>query len=135
MYVFHSRRRRSCEGEWVRRLGLGFTNPVETGGVWDVCLSLGCGDCVCLGGQRIGGLVQSLGGWGGVMSVLAVSLDYLCIVLDGYLRIVCGLVFNPVALYRYLLPSMYLSEADIANPDFIGCYCRTSFDLSRFYEE
>ena len=28
-------------GEWVRGLSLGFTNPVGTGGVWDMCL--GCG--------------------------------------------------------------------------------------------
>ena len=25
--------------EWLRGLGLGFTNPVGTGGVWDMCLS------------------------------------------------------------------------------------------------
>ena len=25
-------------GEWMRGLGLGFTNPVGTGGVMDVCL-------------------------------------------------------------------------------------------------
>ena len=30
-------------GEWMRRLGLGFTNPVGTGGVLDVCLCFGCG--------------------------------------------------------------------------------------------
>ena len=30
-------------GEWIRGLGLGFTNPVGTGGVLDVCLCLGCG--------------------------------------------------------------------------------------------
>ena len=30
--------------EWMRGLGLGFTNPVGTGGVWDVCLCFGwCG--------------------------------------------------------------------------------------------
>ena len=28
-------------GEWMRGLGLSFTNPVRTGGVFDVCL--GCG--------------------------------------------------------------------------------------------
>ena len=28
-------------GEWVRGLGLGFINPVGTGGVWDVCLCCG----------------------------------------------------------------------------------------------
>ena len=27
----------------VRGLCLGFTNPVETGGVWDMCLCLDCG--------------------------------------------------------------------------------------------
>ena len=30
-------------GEWMRGLGLIFTNPVGTGGVLDVCLCLGCG--------------------------------------------------------------------------------------------
>ena len=26
----------------MRGLRLGFTNPVETGGVWNMCLCLGC---------------------------------------------------------------------------------------------
>ena len=30
-------------GEWMRELGLGFTNPVGAGGVLDMCLCLGCG--------------------------------------------------------------------------------------------
>ena len=30
-------------GEWMRGLGLCFTNPVGTGGVLDVCLCFGCG--------------------------------------------------------------------------------------------
>ena len=30
-------------GEWMRELGLGFTNPVGTGGVLDMCLCFGCG--------------------------------------------------------------------------------------------
>ena len=30
-------------GDWMRGLGLGFTNPVATGGVLDVCLYLRCG--------------------------------------------------------------------------------------------
>ena len=52
-------------GEWMRGLGLGFTNPVRTRRVLDVCLCLGC----CgVGGEWIGGLDQS-GGVGGVMSV------------------------------------------------------------------
>ena len=32
-------------GEWKRELGLGFTNPVETGGVLGMCLCFGCGWC------------------------------------------------------------------------------------------
>ena len=41
-------------GEWMRGLGLGFTNPVETGGVLDVCL--------CCGGMgRVGGGGRGLG--------------------------------------------------------------------------
>ena len=53
----------------VEGMGVGFTNPVGTGGVWNVCL--------CCGGvwEWVGGLVQSLGGWDGVMSV--VILHYL----------------------------------------------------------
>ena len=30
-------------GEWMRELGLGFTNPVGTGGELDMCLCFGCG--------------------------------------------------------------------------------------------
>ena len=41
-------------GEWMRVLGLGFTNPVGTGGVLDVCLYLGCGG--------VGG-VEWVGAW------------------------------------------------------------------------
>ena len=46
-------------------------------------------------------------------------------------------MINPVAPYRYLLANMYLFMADIANPDVIGCCCRTwiSFVISCFYEE
>ena len=38
MYVFGSGR---CG--WMRELGLGFTNPLGTGGVLDMCLCFGCG--------------------------------------------------------------------------------------------
>ena len=41
--MFGSRRRRRRGDEWMRRLGLGFTNPMGTGGVLDVCLCLGVG--------------------------------------------------------------------------------------------
>ena len=30
-------------------------------------------------------------------------------------------MFNPVAPYRYLLPNLYLSVADIANPGWFAC--------------
>ena len=52
--------------EWMRGFGLGFTSPVGTGGVLDVCLCFGCGD---VGGDGVGGLDQGLERWGGVMSV------------------------------------------------------------------
>ena len=38
-------------GEWMRGLGLGFTNPVRTGGVLDVCLCLDCGGVGDIGGK------------------------------------------------------------------------------------
>ena len=41
-------------GEWMRGLGLGFTNPVGTGGVLDVCLCLGCSDVGGVGGEWVG---------------------------------------------------------------------------------
>ena len=51
-------------GEWMRELGLGFTNPVGTGGVLDMCLCFGC-----VGGEWVGALDQGRERWGGVMSV------------------------------------------------------------------
>ena len=51
-------------GEWMRKLGLGFTNPVGTGGVLDMCLCFGCG-----GGEWVGGMDQGRERWGSVMSV------------------------------------------------------------------
>ena len=52
--------------EGMRGLGLGFTNPVGTEGVLDVCLCLGCSG----GGGEVGrGLDQGLEAWDGVMSV------------------------------------------------------------------
>ena len=43
--MFGSWRRGLRGGEWMIGMGLclGFTNPVRTGGVLDVCLCLGCG--------------------------------------------------------------------------------------------
>ena len=46
-------------------------------------------------------------------------------------------MFNPVAPYQYLLPNLYLSVADIANPDLFVCGSQTwiSLDIVCFYEE
>ena len=59
----------SKRGEWIRGLGLCFSNPVGAGGVLDVCLCLGCGVVDGVYGERVGALGQSLEGWDGVMSV------------------------------------------------------------------
>ena len=50
-------------GEWVRGLGLGFTNLVGTGGVLDMCLCFGCGGVGGVGGECVGDLDQGLEGW------------------------------------------------------------------------
>ena len=47
-------------------MGLGFIDPVGTGGMLCVCLCVGCGG---VGGEWVGGLDQGLEGWGCVMSV------------------------------------------------------------------
>ena len=49
-------------GEWMRRLGWSFTNPVGTGAVLDVCLCFGCGGVGGVGGEWVGGLDQGLKG-------------------------------------------------------------------------
>ena len=59
--------------EWMRGLGSGFTNPVGTWGVLDMCMCLGCGGVGGVG--SVGGVGRELVGglglewWGGVMSV------------------------------------------------------------------
>ena len=95
------------------------------------------------GGQWVGG--QALGGPCGLMSVCVMSLDYLCIWqvqvsvycarrIPAHLRCTQCSILAP---YRYLLPTVYLSVADIANPDLLACGCRTwiSLDIARFYDE
>ena len=42
------------EGEGMRGLGVGFSNAVGTGGVFDVCLCLGCGGVGGVGGEWVG---------------------------------------------------------------------------------
>ena len=56
-------------GEWMRELGLGFTNSVGTGRVLDMCLYFGCGGVGGVGGEWVGGLDQGRERWGGVMFV------------------------------------------------------------------
>ena len=51
MHVFGSGRCGWRGGEWMRELGLGFTNPVGTGRVLDMCLCFGCGG---VGGEWMG---------------------------------------------------------------------------------
>ena len=46
LYVFDSGRRGSRGGEWMRGLGLGFSDPVGTGDVLGVCLC--CVVVVCV---------------------------------------------------------------------------------------
>ena len=65
MYVFGSDSVGGEGDEWMRGLGLGFSNPVGTGGVLDVCLCFGCG--VMWGVGR--GIEQGREGCGGVMFV------------------------------------------------------------------
>ena len=101
MYVFGSGRCRRRGGEWMRGLDLGFTNPVGTGGVLDVCLC--CGGA---GGERVEGLNQGLEAW----CCVCVIPEYLCRwqvqVFVLCLADTCASevhpVFNPVAHYRYV---------------------------------
>ena len=53
----------------MRELGLGFTNPLGTGGVLDMCLCFGCGG---VGG--VGGVGRGLGQRSG-----AVGWCYVCV--------------------------------------------------------
>ena len=109
-----------------------------------MCPCFGCGGVGGVGGEWVGVLGQGLGGFGGLMSVSVVSLDSLCI-WQVQVSVYCARwiptqlhpVFYPVAPYRYLLPNLYLSVANIANPDLLACGGRTwvSLDMARFYEE
>ena len=51
-------------GEWMRRLSLGFTNPVGTRGMWNMCL--------------VAVVWVGVSGQGHVMPVCVVSMDSLC---------------------------------------------------------
>ena len=64
MYVFGSGRCGWRGGEWMRELGLDFTNPVGAGGVLVMCLCFGCGGVGGVAGEWIGGLDQGRERWG-----------------------------------------------------------------------
>ena len=49
--------------EWLRGLGLSFTNPVRTGGVLDVCLCLGCDGVGGVGGEWVGAWTRVWRAW------------------------------------------------------------------------
>ena len=68
MYVFGLGRRGWRWDEWMRGLGLSFTNPVGTGGVLDVCLCFGCGG--------VGGVGDVGGEWVGVFSHLLLNMYF-----------------------------------------------------------
>ena len=68
MYVFGSGRCGWREGEWMRELSLGFTNPVGTGGVLDMCLCFGCDGVGGVGGEWVGAWTSF--GSGGVVLCL-----------------------------------------------------------------
>ena len=55
-------------GEWMRELSLGFTNPVGTGGVLDMCLCFGYRGVGGVGGEWVGACTS--GGSGGVVLCL-----------------------------------------------------------------
>ena len=50
------------EGEWMRGFGFGFTNPVRTVAVLDVCLYFGCGSVCGVCVEWVGNLDQGLEG-------------------------------------------------------------------------
>ena len=63
---------------------------------------------------------------------------YLYIVLAAYLHILgAPIVQSCCTLSISANPNLYMSVADIANPDLFSCVCRTwiRLDISRFYEE
>ena len=131
--------------EWIRGLGLGFTNPVERGEVLDVCLCLDCGG---VGVQWVGGGVCARVWKGGmVWSYVCVSCVYgrsmyLYIVLGGYLHILGAPSVHSVstlsisASYHVFVCGRYrksrfvcvwLSDLDLPrDPPFYGKQCQPS---------
>ena len=86
--------------------------------------------------------IDSINGSGGVVLCLCelgfsvqMAGQGICILcLAEYWRILGTPSVQPVAPYVYLLPTMYLFMADIANPDLFVCGCRSwiCLDITRF---
>ena len=60
---FGSGRRGWRAGEWMRGASLGFTNPLGTEGVLDVCLCFGCGGVGGVGMEWVGVWTRVWTGW------------------------------------------------------------------------
>ena len=101
---------------------------------------------LCVGCGGVGSVVGSvLVGCTYSGRMCAMSLDfyvdgrsrYLYIVLGGYLCILGARSLQSCCPHRYLLPNVYLSVADIENPDLLACGCRTwiRLEITCFYEE
>ena len=117
MYVFDSGRHGWRGGQWMRGLGLGFTNHVGSWGVFD---------CGGVGGEWVGGLDQGLEGWGSVMSrvscewILCVDgrTRYLYIVFVGYMHIIDAPSVQSCCIsWIFASYRVFVYMADIANPD------------------
>ena len=127
------------EGEWMRGLGLSFTNPVVTWGVLDVCLCLGCGDVGGVDGVWVGGLDQGLEGWGRVMSVCVVTPDSLCrwqIQVSVYCarRIPADLKCTQCSiLFLWISASYHVFVYDIYRKYRLVCVRSSDLDLSRHH--
>ena len=114
VYVFISGQRGWRGGEMMRGLGLGFTNPVATRGVLDVCLCFGCGGVGGVGGEW-GGLGP--GSVGVVWCSVCVSLESLC---RWHVQVSRYCAWGVLAHLRCTQCSILLHLMDIC---FLTCIC------------
>ena len=118
--------------------------------VWALPIEWGQGNCWAWCGWCRWGMDRELGaGYGGVvLCMYELCVRILCVdgrsryiyiysVLGGYLCILDAPSVNPVAPYRYLLTTMYLFMAYIANTNLFVCGWRTwiCLDIIGFYRE
>ena len=124
--------------EWMRGLGLGFTTPVGTGDVLDMCLCLGCGDVSGVVGELVGGLDQGMEGVVLCLCELWVRIlceeggsRYLYIVLGGNLRILGTPSMQSCCTLAMAASCHVLFMAYISIPDL--CVWLSDLDLSRHH--